>query len=599
MLRIHVSNETQNDQWTHAAGPVELGRAPAESGNVPRFIIQDSYVSRSQLRLEAVGVGQIRIENLGKALDLPDGSSLQAKEARTFTLPVQLTAGFSRIEITSDTSHFPIPPTPLADLAEAYVTISRPIRLERKAAAVAPSPPPAEIGESPSPETLTKWFETVLSVQRAAAGSEEFYQETARAVVELVGLDTGMVLLRRGPKWETKAMHEAPNSRFGRVSQAVLNHVLNERRTFYRAPAEMEQSASLAQVDAVVASPVFDAFDEIVGVVYGSRGIQLGAKLPGILPMEARLVQLLAGAVSAGLARSEKEAEAARNRARFEQFASPVLAAELERNPALLEGTEREITVLFSDLRGFSRISEQLGARDTFQLVGDVMDRLTEQVLKHGGIIIDYYGDGLAAMWNAPLDQADHAQLACRAALAMQAELPAISAQWQDRLGKPLQIGVGVNTGPARVGNAGSRMRLKYGPRGHTVNVSSRIEGATKYLGVPVLIAASTQRLLSGGEFATRRVCQVQVVGIEGTVGLFELRRAPPDSNWSKTRDTYEAALALYESGQWAQCLERFTSVDSLAEPTDPPSRLLIRYAREAFENPPEKFDSAFKLDGK
>ncbi|MCA1481109.1 hypothetical protein I6F37_39950, partial [Bradyrhizobium sp. NBAIM08] len=147
-------------------------------------------------------------------------------------------------------------------------------------------------------------------------------------------------------------------------------------------------------------SPVFGAADGIVGVVYGSRGIQPGAKRPGILPMEARLVQLLAGAVSAGLARMEKEAEAARNRARFEQFASPVVAAELERNPELLAGNEREITVPFSDLRGFSRISEQLGARDTFQLVADVMDTLTEQVLKHGGIIIDYYGDGLAAMWN-------------------------------------------------------------------------------------------------------------------------------------------------------------------------------------------------------
>jgi adenylate cyclase len=439
----------------------------------------------------------------------------------------------------------------------------------------------------------------LLSVQKAAAGSTEFYQETARAVVDLVGLDMGMVLVRRGAGWETKAMHEAAESRFSRVSQAVLNHVLNQRRTFYRALAEMEQSASLAQVDAVVASPVFDARDEIVGVVYGSRGIQPGAKRPGILPMEARLVQLLAGAVSAGLARMEKEAEAARNRARFEQFASPVVAAELERNPALLEGTEREITVLFSDLRGFTRISEQLGPRDTFQLVGDVMDKLTEQVLKHGGIIIDYYGDGLAAMWNAPLDQTDHAQFACRAALAMQAELPALNALWQDRLGKPLQIGVGVNTGPARVGNAGSRMRLKYGPRGHTVNVSSRIEGATKHLGVAVLISAATQRLLNA-DFLTRRVCQVRAVGLDGTVELFELRPSPPDASWLQVRSAYEPALALYETGKWQAAIEL---LDRLAAESpnhdDGPTRILMRLAREAALHPPEVIDPAFKLDGK
>lgn len=588
MLRFQVINDAQSAKWTHEAGPFELGRAPSESGHVPRFVIEDRYVSRSQLRVEAAGAGQVRLENLGQVMELEDGSPLQPKEVRVLSLPVRLTAGYSQIEISDE--------APLGKVDHPYVTIARPIRLERDNPGASSL---IDIGESPSPATLTKWFETLLSVQRAAAGSEEFYQETARAVVDLVGLDMGMVLVRRGSAWETKAMHEASGASFSRVSQAVLNHVLSQRRTFYRALAEMEQSASLAQVDAVVASPVFDARDDIVGVVYGSRGIQLGAKRPGILPMEARLVQLLAGAVSAGLARMEKEAEAARNRARFEQFASPVIAAELERNPGLLEGTEREITVLFSDLRGFTRISEQLGARDTFQLVGDVMDKLTEQVLKHGGIIIDYYGDGLAAMWNAPLDQADHAQLACKAALAMQAEMPALNALWQERLGKPLQIGIGINTGPARVGNAGSRMRLKYGPRGHTVNVSSRIEGATKQLGVPVLIAAATQRLL-GETFLTRRICQVRAVGLDGTVELFEVRSAPADDGWRQLRTTYEQALTLFESGQWqaaADLLEPFKAEPSGRD--DAPTRILLRLASESALKPPESIDPVFKLEYK
>lgn len=583
MLRFQVTNDAQNAEWTHESGPVELGRAPSDAGNVPRFVIEDPYVSRSQLRVEDAGLGQVRLENLGQMLELADGSVLQPKEIRVVALPLRLTAGFSQIEISDAVI--------LGEVDQAFVTISRPVRIERDNSGGSSL---VELGESPSPATLTKWFETLLSVQRAAAGSEEFYQETARAVVELVGLEMGMVLVRRGNGWETKAMHEAAEARPSRVSQAVLKHVLSQRRTFYRALAGMEQSASLAQVDAVVASPVFDAHDEIVGVVYGSRGIHLGTKRPGILPMEARLVQLLAGAVSAGLARMEKEAEAARNRARFEQFASPVVASELERNPGLLEGTEREITVMFSDLRGFSRISEQLGARDTFQLVGDVMDQLTEQVLKHGGIIIDYYGDGLAAMWNAPLDQADHAQFACRAALAMQAELPALNAVWEARLGKPLKIGTGINTGPARVGNAGSRMRLKYGPRGHTVNVSSRIEGATKQLGVPILIAGATQQLL-GAEFLTRRVCQVRAVGLDGAVELFELHKPPADDAWLQLRTSYEQALALYETGHWQAAIEQLESVGS----DDVPTRILLQLARDTALHPPDSFDPVFKLDGK
>ena len=588
VLRFQVTNEAQNAQWTHGAGPFELGRAPAEAGTVPRFVIEDPYVSRSQLRVEAAGPGKVRLENLGQLLELAGGAPLEPKEVRVVSLPVRLTAGYSQIEISAE--------TPVAEVTESYVTISRPIRGEPERPVAASL---GDIGESPAPETLTKWFETLLSVQRAAAGTAEFYQETARAVVEHIGLEMGMVLVRRGTGWETKAMHEAEGSKFTRVSQAVLKQVLSERRTFYRALSEMELTASLQQVDAVVASPVFDATDEIVGIVYGSRSVQPGTKRPGILPMEARLVQLLAGAVSAGLARMEKEAEAARNRARFELFASPVLATELERNPALLEGAEREITVLFSDLRGFSRISEQLGPRDTFQLVGDVMDKLTEQVLEHGGIIIDYYGDGLAAMWNAPLDQADHAKLACRAALAMQSELPAISNEWQDRLGKPLQIGVGVNTGPARVGNAGSRLRLKYGPRGHTVNVASRVEGATKYLGVPVLISAATQRLL-GDEFLTRRVCQVKAVGMEGNVELHELRPAPADDTWRQLRATYESALTLYEAGSFQAAHDAVAPLSADSQHSaDGPLRMLVRLAREATERPPEHFDPAFKLDAK
>jgi adenylate cyclase len=140
-------------------------------------------------------------------------------------------------------------------------------------------------------------------------------------------------------------------------------------------------------------------------------------------------------------------------------------------------------------------------------------------------------------------------------------------------------------------------MRLKYGPRGHTVNTSSRIEGATKHLGVPVLIASSTQRLL-GEEFLTRRVCQVHVVGIEGTVELFELRQSPADAAWLNVRTNYEQALSLYESGQWSQCLEQLTAA-SAVETNDAPSRLLLRLAKEAGEHRPEQFDPAFKLDGK
>ena len=185
-------------------------------------------------------------------------------------------------------------------------------------------------------------------------------------------------------------------------------------------------------------SPIFNNRDEVVGAVYGVRSQGLKNQRIGVRHLEAQLVQLLAETMTVGLERQRREAEAARTRILLEQAFSPELASQLQRNPELLEGHEREITVLFSDLRGFFEISERLGPHETYRFLGDVMNRLTEAIMSASGVIIDYYGDGLAAMWNAPTDQYNHAELACRAAHAMLAELPAINAAWRESLGQDL-----------------------------------------------------------------------------------------------------------------------------------------------------------------
>ena len=278
-------------------------------------------------------------------------------------------------------------------------------------------------------------------------------------------------------------------------------------------------------LECVVASPIFGPQDSVEGVVYGSRDLRRSPSGSGITALEAQVVQLLAGAVSAGWARLEQEAEAARLRVQFEQFFSPRLAAELERNPRLLDATEREITVLFSDVRGFSSVSERLGARQTYEMIADLLDGLTKQVLAHGGVIGDYYGDGLEAMWNAPTDQPGHALQACRAALAMQAEMPGLNDTWRREVGEPLRVGIGLHSGRALVGNAGSRRRLKYGPRGHVVNLASRVEGATKKLGVSVLVTeAVAAQVRQAADLVLRRLGRARMAGVDEPVDLHELR---------------------------------------------------------------------------
>ena len=296
-------------------------------------------------------------------------------------------------------------------------------------------------------------------------------------------------------------------------------------------------TSSLLGVTAVVASPILDESQEVIGAVYGARR-GAGRSLE-IRPLEAQLTQVLAAAVAAGLARLESEAQAARRRVQFEQFFTPDLAAALDRDPALLDGSEREVTVLFADIRGFSAVSEKMLPRLACELIRDIMEHLTARIMESSGVVVDYIGDGLLAMWNAPLEQSDHAARACRAALAMRDGLPELNRRWEGRIGRAIGLGIGINSGPALVGNTGSLQKFKYGPLGHTVNLASRVEGATKHLGVSLLITGSTRELL-GNNFATRRLCRARVVGIAGEVELHELHAESASPEWQHRCESYE-----------------------------------------------------------
>src|SRR5262249_18269633 len=146
-----------------------------------------------------------------------------------------------------------------------------------------------------------------------------------------------------------------------------------------------------------------------------------------ITEVDAAFVQLLARGVAAGLARLEQEQAALAARGQFEQVFTPELSRQLLRQPDLLKGCDSEVSILFCYLRGFSRISEPLGAVRTVEWVSDVMEALSECVLAHNGVLVDYIGDELMAMWGAPEEQPDHARLACRAGLAMLDQLPQLN----------------------------------------------------------------------------------------------------------------------------------------------------------------------------
>jgi adenylate cyclase len=578
MLRITIHNSRQQRELSHAAGPLEFGRVMQVGHD--RVVIDDPFVSRDQLRATE-SQGRLHLENLSRHTPVHivgRDRQLGVAAAEDFELPLEITIGTTHIRF--ETEARPEGPT-------SWQTILQPARVAEEP--VAPLNLVDE-REPLTPERLTQWFETVISVQRAAAGSAEFYEETVKAVVQLIGLDGAQVLLRRGEAWDVVASFARRPGRPLEFSRTALAHMIEERRTFFRT-LDVATTQSLTGIEAVVVSPIFDSHGEVVGAVYGQRYRMIGAAGSVIEPLEAQLVQLLAAAVGAGLARQQKEAEAARSRVQFEQFFSSALANQLQADPTLLEGRDREVTALFSDIRGFSGLSERLSPEETCRLVGDVMERLTARIADHGGVIVDYIGDGLLAMWNAPAIQMDHAALACRAALAMIDELPALNRDWQTILGAPFGLGIGINTGVARVGNIGSRRRFKYGPLGHAVNLASRLEGLTKQLGVTALVSESTWKKLNG-TFATRRLCRVRVVGIASPLNVFELHSASEDPQWNARRDAYESALTQFETGHWAEaCRTLYPLVAEQPNQYDVPSLTLIGRAVECLKSRPTKFE--------
>mgnify|MGYP005637309753 CR=1 FL=1 len=585
MYKVLITNSEQVEEGVLSES-LTLGRIAPEDQSA-HIIIKDRYVSRQQMRLTVCDEG-IQISNVGTAeAKLQNGQTIAKGATAIVQVPTTIGLGRTTIKLGMNVE--------LPEGNRNVATISAPIMSsisDHQATVMLPD------GSAPEGATIANWLESILSVQQSSAGSPEFYQETADAVVTSIGLDHGMVLLLDKHGWRSVAESSSEAVDDLTFSRSVLHRMQTEARTFYEPVSEMDSPQSLANVDSVVASPVFCSDGEAIGAVYGARE-QMDVGGAGITPLEAQVMQLLACSVSAGLARIEREAKVARLRIQFEEFVSPELAGELERDPTFLDGQQRFITCLFSDLRNFSAISETLGAEGIYAMMRDVMDALTQCVLDAGGAIINYAGDGMAAMWNAPLDQADHAQRACRAAIAMQAAMPALNDKWAERAGMPLKVGIGINSGEALVGNAGSRHRIKYGPMGHAVNLASRVEGATKQLGVSILITDNSEQLI-GDEFLLREVCEVRVVGIQQPAAVFELQDQQVKAMWRRNKEVYENALECFCARQFNECismLERVMETTGFID--DRPSLLLSLWAHEGLEGNPEEFDSVYNLDVK
>jgi adenylate cyclase len=229
------------------------------------------------------------------------------------------------------------------------------------------------------------------------------------------------------------------------------------------------------------------------------------------------------------------------------------------------------VTLLFADLRASTELAASLAIDPlACEMLGNVLDCLTEAVHNHNGLVVDYYGDGLMAMWNAPDHEPEHADLACRAAFQMLERLPEISADWIHLTESAFQLGVGVHTGLVQVGNAGSARQAKYGPRGPNVNVCNRVEAATKELGMPLLATQPTVQRLSN-KFEASRVCRASMPGLR-PMNLYALRSSACDMRVSDAWQVYDEALRLFEQREYQEAADVLATIDP------PPAAIPVRF---------------------
>ncbi len=258
-------------------------------------------------------------------------------------------------------------------------------------------------------------------------------------------------------------------------------------------------------------------------------------------------------------------------------------------------GHQREITVFFADIAGFTGISERLGEK-VVPLISSYFDVMSTAISANNGTIDKFIGDAVMAFWGAPKANVHHAEAACRAALACVAALR--KADIQDDKGNPLSIRIGLNTGLALVGNIGSSERLNYTAIGDSVNVASRIEGVNKYYRTTLLIGEETRRA-AGTELVAREVDMIAVYGRMEGIAVFEpicMRDQGPAPDWVSN---YAAGLSHYRSRHFAEAMNAFRQVLE-AKRDDGPSQVLISACENYIANPPpENWKAITVMDAK
>ena len=281
-------------------------------------------------------------------------------------------------------------------------------------------------------------------------------------------------------------------------------------------------------------------------------------------------------------------------RSAFDKYMAPEVVDEIMRHPEIkLGGEKKEVTLLFSDIAGFTTISEQLQPEGLVELLNEYLSAMTDIIRRHRGNVNKYLGDGIMALFGAPLGEPTHATLACYAALESQEALARLRADWKARNHPELHARIGINTGSSVVGNMGSQARMEYTVMGDSVNLASRLEGANKYYDTLILLGPRTHEL-AAPDIEAREVDLLRVKGKHEPVVVYELlaRKGALEAGKQEVVAIYLRGLTSYKARDFEAALK--------LDPLDGPSKVYVKRSQEFLVHPPPPdWDGVYELRSK
>lgn len=297
-----------------------------------------------------------------------------------------------------------------------------------------------------------------------------------------------------------------------------------------------------------------------------------------------------------------EEREKRKIKGSFKQYLSPKIIDVITRDPAKLKlgGEEREVSIFFLDIAGFTTMSEALAPTQLVEVMNECLTEFSRIVMKHDGLINKYIGDCIMAFWNAPVDQPRHASLACLAALDCIAALPGLNQRFQAKGLPAIDCRVGVNTGTVVVGNMGSNERFDYTVMGDPVNLASRLEGANKEYHTHIMVSDVTFEK-ARADIEARDLDLIRVKGKKEPRKVFEVlcKKGEMSETLSQGRDLYHQGLSLYRQRQFSEAIDAFQQVFQFL-PDDHLTRVYLERARTfQISPPPATWDGVFKMTTK